>query len=132
MVRAAHQQVTHEWWATRAQYELYVSQFVLDEASAGDPAAAAQRVAALEGASLLTTTNEAARLANRLVRVGALPSKAMVDAFHIAVAAVHGMGYLLTWNCRHIANAEMRARIQVTCRSEGVEPPIICTPIEFG
>jgi hypothetical protein len=61
-----------------------------------------------------------------------LPKKAVIDAFHIAVASTHGMDYLLSWNCRHIANAAMRSRIESTCRSYGVEPPTICTPIEFS
>jgi len=132
LVRAAHQQVTHDWWAVRAQFELYVSQFVIDEASAGDSAAAAKRLAALQEATLLNTTQGAVSLARELVRVGDLPARAMVDAFHIAIAAVHGMDYLLSWNCKHIANATMRVRIESTCRSHGVEPPTICTPIELA
>jgi hypothetical protein len=131
LIVAAHQQVTRDWWATRGQFDLYFSQFVLDEASAGDHDAAAQRIAVLREATLLTTTSDASTLAAELVRVGDLPQKALVDAFHIAVAAVHGMDYLLSWNCRHIANAAMRGRIDNTCRSRGVEPPVICTPIEL-
>lgn len=131
LVRAAHQQVTHDWWAVRGQFELYVSQFVVDEASAGDKGAAAKRLAALRAATLLNTTPGAVSLANELVRVGDLPRSAIVDAFHIAIAAVHGMDYLLSWNYKHIANAAMRSRIEATCRSHGVEPPTICTPIEL-
>lgn len=131
LVRAAHQQITRDWWATRDQFDLYLSQFVLDEASAGDPGAAADRLVALRGVALLSTTPAAAGLAGELVRVGDLPTKATVDAFHIAVAAVHGIDYLLSWNCRHIANATMRGRIEMTCRARGFEPPIICTPTEF-
>lgn len=81
---------------------------------------------------MLDATPNAVDLARELVRVGSLPKKAIVDAFHIAVASVHGMDYLLSWNCRHIANATMRSRIESTCRSYGVEPPTICTPIEFS
>ena len=132
LIRAAHQQVTRDWWATRAEFDLYFSEFVIDEASAGDPEAAAQRLVALREATLLTTTPDASALATELVRVGDLPQKALIDSFHIAVAAVHGMDYLLSWNCRHIANAVMRGRIEATCRSRGIEPPIICTPVEFA
>lgn len=131
LVRAAHQQVTHDWWGAREQFELYVSQFVLDEASAGDQSAAARRLTALKDVILLNTTPGVVSLARELVRVGDLPKRAIIDAFHIAIAAVHGMDYLLTWNCKHIANAAMRGRIESTCRSHGVEPPTICTPIEF-
>ncbi|HET9225429.1 MAG TPA: type II toxin-antitoxin system VapC family toxin [Thermoanaerobaculia bacterium] len=132
LVLAAHQKVTRDWWGTRTQFDLYVSQFVIDEASAGDESAAAARLAALREAILLDTTPEAVSLARELVRMGDLPEKALVDAFHIAIAAVHGMDYLLSWNCRHIANAKMRGRIETTCRSYGFEPPTICTPIELA
>jgi hypothetical protein len=132
LVRAAHQQVTHDWWAGRAQFELYVSEFVIDEASAGDRSAAAMRLAALRDATMLNTTPGAVSLARELVRMGDLPKSAIVDAFHIAIAAVHGMDYLLSWNCKHIANAAMRGRIEATCRSHGVEPPAICTPFELA
>lgn len=131
LVRAAHQQVTRDWWETRAQFELYISQFVLDEASVGDQSAAARRLAALREVAVLDTTPDVVNLAGELTRAGDLPKKAVVDALHIAVASIHGMDYLLSWNCRHIANAAMRSRIENTCRSYGVEPPTICTPIEF-
>jgi hypothetical protein len=52
------------------------------------------------------------------------------DALHIAVATVHGMDYLLTWNCTHIANAITRPKIELICRVAGYEPPVICTPPE--
>lgn len=70
-------------------------------------------------------------LAEKLVAGGALPSKARVDALHVAVAVVHGMDYLVTWNCRHIANASLRGRIEDLCRAAGFEPPVICTPLEL-
>jgi hypothetical protein len=57
--------------------------------------------------------------------------KATVDAFHIGIAAAHQIDYLLTWNCRHIANATMRGTIDAICRSEGLDPPVICTPEEL-
>jgi hypothetical protein len=76
-------------------------------------------------------TDQATRLAEELVRRGALPKKATVDAFHIGIAAAHQIEYLLTRNCKHIANAAMRGTIEATCRSEGLTPPIICTPEEL-
>jgi predicted nucleic acid-binding protein len=86
---------SREWWNEREQFDLYISQYVVDEASAGDQNAAAKRLAALRVATLLTITPGAVSLARELVRVGDLPTRAIVDAFHIAVAAVHGMDYLL-------------------------------------
>ena len=71
------------------------------------------------------------RLASALITEGTIPEKAEVDAYHIAVAAVNGMEYLLTWNCTHIANAILRPKIEAICRKHGFEPPIICTPQEL-
>jgi hypothetical protein len=67
-----------------------------------------------------------------LVVAGAVPHQAEIDAYHIAIAAVNGMEYLLTWNCTHIANARIRPKIEAVCRLRGFEPPIICTPLELG
>lgn len=110
IVVAAHQQITHAWWATKDKFELYVSEAVLAEAGAGDPSAAARRLAIAAALPVLAISNEAADLAARLVEAGILPRKAFVDALHVAAAAVHGMEFLLTWNCSHIANARVRAR----------------------
>jgi hypothetical protein len=131
LVRAAHQQITREWWDSRGDFTLFISQFVLDEAAAGDVDAAAQRIDALRDARLLDVTEEAILLAGDLVAGGGLPAKARVDALHVAIAAVHGMNFLLTWNCKHIANAATRDRIEELCRAAGFEPPIICTPLEL-
>ena len=132
LVRAAHQQVTRDWWATREGYDLFASQFVLDEAAAGDGEAAADRLKILREIELLDVTEDAISLGEQLVAGGGLPSKARVDALHVAMAAVHGMSYLLTWNCKHIANAAMRGQIEDLCRAAGFEPPIICTPLELA
>ncbi len=101
------------------------------EASGGDEAAARERVAFLQGVSRLRITDAAGELAGRLVESEAVPRKAVEDALHIAVAAVHGVDYLLTWNCKHIANARMRQAIERVCREVGYEPPVICTPEEL-
>jgi hypothetical protein len=131
LVRAADQQVTRDWWATRSRYELRASSLVLAECGAGDPDAAAARVAALEGVLLLPQTTEAESLAQALLAGVPLPPRAAADALHVAVAAVGGAAYLLTWNCTHIANATLRPRIEAVCRAAGYEPPVICTPKEL-
>jgi len=130
-VLAAHQTVTRAWWRGRSAYELRVSQLVLDEASAGDSVMRARRLRALRGLPVLLLTDPATHVAKELVRKGALPEKATVDAFHIGVAAAHKVTYLLTWNCKHLANATMRGTIEAVCRSAGLTPPIICTPEEL-
>lgn len=123
--------MTREWWSARDAFDLYVSQLVLDEASAGDCAAAARRAEALRDLPILDLTRQATLLAAEFVHAGGIPAKARIDALHIAVASVHGMDYLVTWNCAHIANAMMRGRLEAICRSAGFDPPIICTPIEL-
>jgi predicted nucleic acid-binding protein len=129
---AAHQQLTVAWWdQQRAHYELFTSQVVLAEARAGDPEAAQLRVVVLERLPLLDVTDAAIMLAAALVSGQALPAQAAQDALHVAVACVHGMEYLLTWNCAHLANARLRSRIEQICRDAGYVPPIICTPEEL-
>jgi hypothetical protein len=132
VVIAGHQQVTHEWWdSRRSDYELCVSQLVLDEAGAGDPQAAQERLAFLQPMLVLETTREALELAKELLQAGALPAKAAGDALHIAIAATKGVPFLLTWNCRHLANAVMRPMIEAACKAKGFKAPIICTPEEL-
>jgi len=132
LVATANQELTQEWWDTRKDdFYLVISEFVLREASAGDPIAASNRLASIAGIPELNITDEVGVLARMLIEQIPIPKKAQLDAFHIAIAAVHGIDYLLTWNCTHINNAELRPRIEAICRSQGFEPPIICTPQEL-
>ena len=132
LVIAAHQQITQEWWANHSpEFALYISQLVLQESAAGDPEMAHKRLGILSVFPVLVQKPESLSLARALLDGGSLPTKATEDALHIAVAAVHGMDYLLTWNCKHIANATMRSKVEAICREEGYEPPVICTPEEL-
>src|ERR1700736_708978 len=132
LIVAGHQQITHDWWDTRrGDYELCDSQLVLQEAGDGDPQAAQDRLNVLATMTVLEIKEEAVELAEELVQTGALPAKAGNDALHIAIAAIHRVPYLLTWNCRHMANATMRAQIEGVCASKGFKAPIICTPEEM-
>lgn len=132
LVVAARQKITRDWLAAAARgYQLFVSQPVIGEVSAGDDQAARERLALIEGIPLLAVTDNAGELAAKLVDEGAVPREAAEDALHIAVAAVHGIEFLLTWNVRHIANATMRQAIERVCRESGYEPPVICTPEEL-
>ena len=132
LIIAAHQQITHDWWDTyRANYELCVSQLVLDEAGVGDAQAAQERLLVLRPMLVLETTAEALELAKELLQAGALPAKTADDALHIAIAATKAVPYLLTWNCRHLANAVMRPVIEAVCLAKGLKAPIICTPEEL-
>jgi hypothetical protein len=132
LVTAANQQISHEWWQRRhTDFELVASRYVWLEAAAGDPVAAGERLAFLEGIAELPFSPEVEALANALCAQGALPLKARLDALHVAAAAVAGVDYLLTWNCTHIANAETLPRIEQVCREQGFEPPRISTPPEL-
>jgi hypothetical protein len=129
IVTAANQQLTREWWEIRrTDFDLFASQFVLDEASQGDRLEAERRINLLVDIPILLAKPEAEDLANALLAEVPLPARAAVDAAHIALATVHGMDFLLTWNCKHIANAALTAGIERACRSRGFEPPVICTP----
>jgi predicted nucleic acid-binding protein len=129
---AAHQELTRRWWTTRRdEFELYASAAVIDEASDGDPVLAAERLQFLKALPLLRVTHEALDLKSELLRRTQIPGKAETDALHIAIAAVHGMEYLATWNCRHIANAVTLPLVYEVCRAEGYEPPLVCTPHEL-
>lgn len=85
----------------------------------------------LDTLTLLEITEPARDLARQLVIGAALSAKAAEDALHLAIAATNGVEYLVTWNCRHLANATMRARIEEVCRDAGYQPPMICTPEEL-
>ncbi len=113
------------------RFALYTSQVVLNAAARGDPTASARRLAYVAALPLLDVTDAGSVLAERLQALAAFPTKAGVDALHVAIATVHGMDYLLTWNLRHIANAEQRPLIDHTCRAAGYRPPVICTPDEL-
>lgn len=133
LIVAARQQLTIDWWdKEREKYELVTPELVLHEAQAGDQAEVAKRMSALAGLPLLELTTDVAKFASELLNKGVLPPKAARDAIYIAAAAIHGIDYLLTWNCKHIANAHVRKMAGRIFRAAGYEPPVICTPEELG
>lgn len=128
----AHQILTRQWWDTqRARFDFVISEQVLREIEAGDRDAARRRTSLTAGIPVLDVNDEVMALARRLVRKGIVPETYTGDANHIAAATVHGAVYLVTWNCRHIANAELRMAIENMCRDSGYFPCIICTPEEL-
>ena len=132
VITAAHQQLTTQWWATRrSAFRLHISELVVQEASDGDPDAVRRRLDLLEGIPAVAVTADAVSFARSLVENRIVPRTAEADALHIAIAAAGGMEYLLTWNCRHIANAQIRGKIEELARLRGFEPPILCTPEEL-
>lgn len=133
MVVAGRQQLTHTWWEVRrSAFDLVISQVVLDEVSAaGDPNVAQRRLAFIADLPLLDVTTATAELAATLIERVPLPTQAAADAAHMAVAAFHGVDFLMTWNVAHIANAVLRRRVEGICREQGYDAPILCTPDEL-
>jgi len=132
LIVAAQQQVTHEWWQLRrSQFELYISQLVIQESGKGQKEAASKRLRILQNFQVLELRTEALELAKAFIAQNALPQKASDDALHIALATIYGIDYLLTWNCKHMANAEIQKKIAKISLKQNYEIPTICTPYEL-
>ena len=132
LLAAAWQKVTVDWWdRQRHRFDLFASDIVIEEAGRGGREAAERRLEALSGIPLLAITEEVVLFSETLVEKGAVPRKAIGDSLHIAVTAVHGVDYLLTWNTRHIDNAETKPIIRRICVENNYGYPEICTPQEL-
>lgn len=131
IIGAAHQQITSAWWDKRTDYDLFVSELVLREYAAGDPDAAQRRLEIIESIPLLVATEESYQLAENFLKKGIIPAKAAEDSLHIAITITHSVDYLLTWNCKHIANPELQRRIMDYLSEQGQFLPFICTPEEL-
>jgi len=129
VVRLSHQMITREWWEIeRPNFDVFTSELVIKEVSAGDPTAASERLMALSGIPLLAITPDGLDLAERLAAALSLPDRARADAAHVAIAAINGIEFLLTWNCKHLANGILLPKIEQTCMAHGFQPPRILTP----
>ncbi len=113
------------------QFELVTSQLVIDEASTGDPSAAAERLKLLDGIPTVSIDDDVRSLDRAIVSASIMPAKAVADALHVAAAAVAGVQYLLTLNCKHIANAHELPRVYRLLDDHGFAQLLICTPSEF-
>ena len=132
LVIAGHQQTTHEWWESRRKhFDIFISQLVWQEASDGDPEMVKRRLKVLRPLRWLQIRKDAVELARALVGGGAVPEQEGEDAMHIALAAAHGMHFLLTWNCAHINNAAIEERVRQICQEHDFHCPVICTPEEL-
>jgi len=129
---AVLQQQARRWWDfERMKYRLVTSHFVLAEAAAGDPAAAQLRLEMLSGIPLLLPSEQVEAIATEILRRSLMPVKAKFDALHVAMAACGGVDYLLTQNCKHIANAHVLPRVYDLLAELGLPRLLICTPAEF-
>lgn len=132
LVVAAHQQLTVDWWKQALpQFEPFVSPVVLEEIAKGDPEAADRRKKSIAAFGILEISAEIRDLAERYFTVIDLPERARADAYHLALAVWHGMDYLATWNCTHIAGGKVKWIVQRINAERGIGTPIICTPEEL-
>ncbi len=132
LIAAAWQKETIDWWEKQKdRFELYISEVVIEEASRGDESAASKRLVALEDIEVLELNNASIELSKALISEGGIPKKALDDALHVAIASIHKMDFLLTWNCRHIDNAEMKPKIRHIIEQHDYHCPEIATPIEL-
>ncbi len=132
LLQAARQQITRDWWDLRSSHHaLFASQIVLDEIVGGEVAMAHKRLDLMANIPLLDLTDEARSLTQVVLGSGLLPPRADRDAAHIALATVHEMDILLSWNCRHIANAAIQRGLRQLVESSGLALPVLCTPEEI-
>jgi hypothetical protein len=132
LIIAANQQTTRDWWELRRdQFVCAASSEVAREAGEGDPHEVLKRQVVLRQLTILPFTDEADRIMRALIATRALPPKAQADAAHLAIAAAATVDYLLTWNCRHLANAQILARLEQEAQRLGWKLPKVCTPAEL-
>ncbi len=134
VVIVGRQEITREIWPLLTErFDCYVSALVREEIERGDPEAAGSRLAVLAGMMALAISDEARDLAKAMIQNGLMPSRFAEDALHIAIAAMNGMDYVLTWNFRHLNNVQMKVQIANFLEDYGFEPPVVCSPDElFG
>ncbi len=123
-----NQMLAKEWWdERRKEFDVFVSEPVLNEIEKGDAQMAKLRMAAVKGVSVLRLNSEARELADEIISHRILPPRAAVDILHISIASVYKMDFLLSLNCRHIANAIIYKRVSKICSDLGYDPPMVCT-----
>lgn len=132
ILQASRQFVTREWWDSGCSgFELVTSTETLNEAGEGDTEMAKARLELLGGIRILPVTEAVAELARILVTSGLVPAIASPDAVHIALASVHQIDFLETWNFKHIANPQTRERMRKTINDSGYSMPVMCSPEEL-
>ena len=132
LILAANMKVTQDWWnICRSSFILYASEIVEDEAARGDPEIASQRLNLLQSLMLLDLPEAAVELAQEFLQQCNLPPQASSDALHVALATVYSLNYMLTWSCKHMANAQIQRQLSQISSELGYQLPIICTPYEL-
>ena len=132
VIQASRQASTRLWWDSgRSNFDLFTSQEVIQEARLGDVYMASQRLGLLSYIPKLELTEDVGKLAQKLIQTALVPEKAASDAVHIAVASVHGLNYIVTWNFKHIANPYTRDRLRAVVTDAGFRLPVMCSPEEL-
>ncbi|MCP4656629.1 MAG: type II toxin-antitoxin system VapC family toxin [bacterium] len=132
LIVAGHQQLTHEWWSDHLpRFEGFISPAVMDEISKGDPKAAQARLSAVADFKILELVPEVRDLADAYFSGIEIPARARADSYHLAFAAWHGMDFLVTWNCTHIAGGFVRRMVRGINSEREIATPTICTPEEL-
>ncbi len=131
-ILASWQGASQRLWEDYAdRFEFVISDIVTNEVQLGDANAAQRRLEVISSLTVLEILPEADVLTHRLLDAGAVPRNSVTDAQHIAIATVHGVEYLVSWNHKHIVNEHKREHISQVCQEVGFQPITICTPIEL-
>lgn len=131
VVLAGHQASTHFFWDRKSDYELFISDMVIQECEKGDPDCVQSRIQSIKGVPVLNVDKEVERLASELIRQNAIPRNSPEDAVHIAVASVSAIDFIVTWNFKHINNPFMKHQIRTVIMNQGYTMPEICSPEEL-
>ena len=132
LIIAAHQQVTHEWWEKALpHFDVFISPIVLEEISGGDEQAAKLRLERVSSLPLLEVLPEVRDLAESYFSTIEIPEKARADSYHLALAAWHGIDFMVSWNCTHIVSGRVKKIIEEINYTYGIRTPIVCTPEEL-
>ncbi len=133
IIIAGRQAITNDWWENhRHRFELRISILVEEEIGKGDKGAAVLRMKVADEIESVAISEKANEIAGVLLLRCAVPRGSEEDALHIGIAAAQGMEYLLTWNFKHINNAETKESVIEAVESCGYECPQLCSPEELG
>lgn len=132
IVTSARQNITMEWWEEyKKSFHIFISELVLEEIGSGDQDAARERLTLVEDVPVLEATENAVKLAKALIAKNAIPESSPEDALHIGIAAAQKTDFLLTWNFKHINNANTRDKISRVVAGLDYICPVLCSPEEL-
>lgn len=130
LVIAAHQKITYDWWQkSKPKFYCFISEFVINEISKGDNEAASKRLSVVSKLPLLEHTHLIDELADNYIKILSIPEKSKTDAFHLAIAVLFEIEYLLSWNCKHISNAIVSNKVNEFNKKNSLYMPVLCTPL---